>query len=116
MEQTLLARPRFDPPPLPSEDIQQLSAILGMVDELAGEHGTRPPLDDLAAIDAAYAVAPPLIRARYARLAARTASLSAAGIAAFIATGGNDASRRSAAAYLSGEMRHAIGTMAAVFA
>ena len=113
MEQTLLAQAAGSRPS-PSEDIAQLRAILAVVDELAGRSAAAPLQEDPATLDARYAGAPDLIRARYARAASRTASFSAAGVAALIAANpGTEQARRSAAEYLAGEMRHAIRKMVA---
>lgn len=112
MEQTLLARAPAGRPPAPSEEIAQLRAVLRVVDEIAGTEPSATIEPDPAALDARHAAAPALVRVRYARLAARTASFSAAGVSALIgAPAGTEGSRRSAAHYLSGEMRHAIGAM-----
>jgi len=118
MEQTVLAAPSeaTSRPVSPSEDIAQLCAILRVVEELAGNAGARGE-PELACLDARHAAAAGVVRARYARLAERTARFSAAGVSALIGTpAGHEPARRAAAEYLAGEMRHAIDGMTRVLA
>lgn len=110
MEQAPLVHAPAGAPPRPSEELARLGAILRVVEDLGGNRS--PERSGGVDFDARHDRAAGVVRERYARRAARTASASAAGVAALIGTRASDDARRSAADYLAGEMRHAIGALA----
>lgn len=85
--------------------VAQLSAIIRLVDELAGTPAEQRSAIDDRAIAAAYRRAPGIARRRFERLSREAAQIATAGVEALVEDGGSQKAAADLAAVLRRAMR-----------